>query len=160
MLYALQHQWIIFRGTPSIYTQQPQNKTKKICTIHYWHHNRWNTESQELIWSSQLHENLGTIISSWLSLLDTEQIIPKKVTLQSVTLAPHHQDAYISFDRNVLPKEWSTYGKLMLIESLLKTIRSNAVPLHRIYILVHHQPLIDTHLDFSDAWPITGFLAS
>lgn len=160
LLYALQHQWIIVRGTPIIYTNQPQNKTKKICSLYYWHHHRWNTESQELIWSSHVHENIATLISSWLSALDTEQILPKKVILQSVTLAPHRQDAYLSFDRTIVPKEWSIHDKLMLIEGLLKTMRSNGIPLHRMYLLVHHQPLIDPHLDFSDAWPIAGFLAT
>ncbi len=161
LLYAFQHQWIIFRGANVlIHTKQPQIKTKKICTLYYWHNNRWHTESQELIWSSHVHENLVTLISSWLSLLDTEQLLPKKVMLQSATLTPHQQDAYLSFDRNLLPKEWSIHRKLMLIEGLLKTIRSNNIALHGVHMLVHHQPLIDTHLDFLDAWPIRGFLAT
>jgi hypothetical protein len=159
LLYAFQHQWIIFRGTSAlIHTKQPQIKTKKKCILHYWHNNRWHTESQELIWSSHVDENLVTLISSWLSLLDTEQLLPKKVMLQSATLTPHQQEAYLSFDRNIFPKEWSIHRKLMLIEGLSKTIRSNTISLHGIHMLVHHQPLIDMHLDFSDAWPTGGFL--
>lgn len=160
VLYALHHQWILFRTINPIMHTARQAKTKKACMFHYWHNNRWHTESQEVIWSSQTHENLMTLISYWLSLLDAEQILPKKVTLQSATLTPHKQEAYLSFDRTIVLKEWSTQRKLMLIEGLLKTLRSNAIPLRGIYILVHHQPLIDTHLDFSAAWPIAGFIGT
>ncbi len=161
LLYAFQYQWIIFRHVhPLMHTQGEQIKTKRKCALHYWHNNRWNSESQELIWSSQLHENVMAIVSAWLSLLDTEQLLPKKVILQSATLTPTQQEVYLSFDRNIVPKEWSIHRKLMLLESLLKTIRSNGIALYGVYILVHHQPLIDPHLDFSQAWPLTGFIAT
>lgn len=161
LLYAFHHQWIIFRRLPhTISPQQPLIKTKKKCTLYYWHHNRWHTESHELIWSSRTQENIGTLVSHWLSLLDTEQLLPKKIILQSAALTPNAQEVYLSFDRNIIPKEWSIYYKLMLLEGLLKTIRANITSLHGIHFLVHHQPLIDTHLDFSQAWPIHGFVTT
>ncbi len=160
VLYAFHHQWIIFRRPYTISPQQPHIKTKRKCTLYYWHHNRWHTESPELIWSSHTEENVGTLVSHWLSLLDAEQLLPKKIILQSAALTPNAQEVYLSFDRNLIPKEWSIHHKLMLIEGLLKTIRMNITSLHGIHFLVHHQPLIDTHLDFSHAWPIHGFITT
>lgn len=159
LMFALQYEWIVFRiPLSTTTTTDSQIKTKKTVSIHYWHHERWHTEKQELIWSKNLTENLYTTISNWLSTIDAEQIIPKKITLQSATILPNKQDVYLSFDHNILSKEWSTFEKWMLIESLLKTIRENALPIQRIYFLVHHQPLHDPHLDFTNSWPIDGFI--
>jgi hypothetical protein len=82
----------------------------------------------------------------------------KKVSLQSVVPSPSGVEAYISFDRNPFTKNQSTYEKFMWIEGLLKTVRENGIQLQSIYFLVHHQPLTDFHLDFSNAWPISGFI--
>jgi hypothetical protein len=45
-----------------------------------------------------------------------------------------------------------------LIEGLLKTLRENDIKIQRIHFLLHHQPLVDYHLDFSHPWPLEGFL--
>jgi hypothetical protein len=63
----------------------------------------------------------------------------------------------LSFDRSPFPTEWTTYEQWMWIESLLKTVRDNDIRIQRIRFLVHHQELIDYHLDFSNPWPIIGF---
>ena len=159
-MFAFHYEWIIIRIPQSIDARQNQQmKTKQKVQLSYWHDQRWHTEAEELIWSNDTVENLHSIITSWLTTIDAEQLVPKKVTLQTATIAPNNQDAYLSFDRNPLPKEWSTFSKWMLIEGLLKTIRENNIPIHHISFLVHHQPLHDTHLDFSNPWPITGFIA-
>ncbi len=160
LLFALHYQWIIIRFSQPILRVEQQIKTKKICTLHFWHNNRWTQESQELIWSSTLDENVSALVTNWLTLLDTESILPKKITLQSVALSPNKQELYLSFDRNLLPKQWAVHRKWMLIEGLLRTLRANSVALQAVHFLVHHQPLTDTHLDFSFAWPINGFVSS
>ncbi len=157
-LFALQYEWIIIRmPEPTNNSSLQQVKTKQHVQLHYWHDHRWNSETEELIWSNSIEENLSILVASWLSMLDAEQIIPKKISLQTAVMLPNKQDAYISLDRNPLPKEWSTLSKWMLMESLLKTIRNN-VPIKHITLLVHHQPIRDPHLDFSNPWPVTGFL--
>jgi hypothetical protein len=160
ILYAINHQWIIIQYKQSTITSSPSPKTKKERTFYYWHNNRWHTETQELIWSAQLHDNIEILVANWLSLLDAEQIIPKKVTVQSIALSPTQQELYISFDRNLMPKEWSIRQKWMLIEGLLKTFRNNDIPLNTIHFFVHHQPMIDAHLDFSCSWPLSGFAST
>jgi hypothetical protein len=131
---------------------------KKQATLSFWHHDRWNSEKIELLWSDNNAENIQHLIARWLIVLDEEKIINRRVSLQSALFGPSSQEIYLSFDRNLLTKDNATYTKLMLIESLLKTIRENGIPVTKIWFLVHHQPMHDPHLDFSHAWPISGFL--
>src|SRR5690606_23993747 len=93
-----------------------------------------------------------------LTLLEEEQVLEKKASLQSVTQSISSNDVYISFDRTPFNEDAPTFDKLMIIESILKTLRENGITIPNIYFLVHHQIMKDLHLDFSHAWPIEGFL--
>lgn len=160
--FAYNQEWMIFH-IPSMQKKntlptQTNKITKKIVNRIFWHHNRWNTEQTELLWSDDKAENCIRLIASWLLLLEEEHSMSKKVTIQSVILSPSGADAYCSFDRNPFDKNHATFDKLMWIEGFLKTIRENGIKIQTIQFLVHHQPLNDFHLDFSNPWPITGFL--
>lgn len=159
LLLALQQEWIIIR-LPQI-GHKPENsiKCKKGITLHYWHDHQWHTEKQNLIWCDNTSDNIFYLITNWLNTLDAEEITNKKITLQSALLSPSCSDVYLSFDRNPLEKNWSTFQKWMWIEGLLKTIRAQQIPIQNIYFLVQHKPIIDSHLDCSHAWPIGGFLS-
>lgn len=134
--------------------------TKKKVTRVYWHNESWHAEETELLWSEDKAEIVLRLITSWLSLLDEEKVMEKKVSVQSAVLTQSGVEVYLSFDRNPFNKNQSTYEKLMWIEGILKTIRENGIHIQQIQFLVHHQPLHDFHLDFSNPWPITGFLES
>ena len=162
LLFAYHQHWIIF-SYPSYNAKIEQQNatshiTKKNVNLIFWHNEKWNSEYIELIWSDDIAHNLHYLINSWLTLLDEEHVMNKKVTLQSALLSSSGQEAYASFDRKPFNKEASTFGKWMWIEGLLKTIRDNGIQLQKINFLVHHQPLHDNHLDFSNPWPIAGFL--
>lgn len=164
-LFAYLNGYIIFKY-PSYKTdiktyKQQLDVTRKVITFHYWHNQKWHTEKTELIWhSNDIGQNITYLLNSWFTWLEEEHMITKKITVQTVLLSTDTQHAYISFDRNPFDKQQSTYNKWMLIESLLKTIREVNVSLNHITFLVHHQPLKDMHLDFTNPWPIHGFLAS
>ncbi len=117
-------------------------------------------EETELIWSDDLAKTIELLINSWLSLLDEEEIIEKRITVQSVALCPRQQEAYLYFDRYPFNKEESTFEKCIFLEGLLKTIRHNDIKIQLVRFLVHHEPMQDYHLDFSNSWPIAGFLES
>lgn len=131
---------------------------KKQITLYYWHNEKWNHEKIELMWSHDTASSLHYLLNSWLTYLDEEHVMHKKITVQTVLLTTDSQHTYISFDRNPLDKEQSTYEKWLFIEGLLKTLRENVTTIRFITFLVHHQPLHDAHLDFCNPWPITGFL--
>ncbi|MDP3889086.1 MAG: hypothetical protein Q8Q25_00905 [bacterium] len=131
------------------------NAIKKKVTLTFWHHNQWHTETQEIMWSESKTENLTFLITNWLNVLDEEH---KKGILQSALLSASEYDAYLSFDDNPLPQKDATIEKLRWIDGLFKTIRDNNIPLQSVYFLTRHQPMQDPHLDFSNPWPISGFL--
>ena len=127
---AYYYEWLIVR-IPTINTEQfhpsPHQICKKKVMFYYWHHEAWHHEETELIWSDDLAKTIELLLNTWLSLLDEEGVVEKRITVQSVALCPRQQEAYLSFDRYVR-------------------------------FLVHHEPLQDYHLDFSNPWPISGFL--
>lgn len=159
LFFAFLQNWIIIRlPTTATHKQHAPTITKKTVQLIFWHNNKWNTEKTDLIWSEKKDHNLYYLINSWLSLLDEEEIMTKKVSLQTALLVSSGQEAYLSFDRNPLDKERSTFDKWMWIEGLLKTIRENNITIQKVRLLVHHQPLHDNHLDFSKPWPLIGFI--
>ncbi len=159
LFFAVYNQWILFRhswtGTYEI-SQSVSLQKKQIC-LFYFHGDKWKSEKQEMLWSHNTEKNIFQLINAWLTLLDEESVIAKKITLQSALLSASHC-AYLSFDNNILGEQETIFKKWMLIEGLLKTIVLNDIPVTQIQFLVHHQILHDAHIDFSLPWPIHGFL--
>ncbi len=124
----------------------------------FWHQDAWRQENVDILWSTQKVHALSSLITSWLTILDEEKINTKKISLQSIAISSNQQEVFFSFDRNPFNKQQSTFEKLLWIEGLMKSIRESGIKIQSIRFLVHHQPLTDTHLDFSNSWPIEGFL--
>ncbi|HEX2977599.1 MAG TPA: hypothetical protein VHO47_00545 [Candidatus Babeliales bacterium] len=161
---AFQQQWIILRLptkiTPSNRPLVENMTKKKAVTIIGWQMDKWTREPKELLWLSDKSEQIKQLVYAWLEFAHNEQVGGKQISLQSIILGQNGLDAYISFDQAPLEKEWSIYRKWHHLESLIKTLKENGIALRSITWLVNHQPLIDPHLDFSQAWPFEGFLDS
>ncbi len=161
--FSYNQQWVIIclPAKKQVNTRENnQGIIKKTIKKIFWKHDHWNSEEDELLWSSDTAENVKQLISSWLIVLDEEKVMEKKVSIQAVVLSACGQEIFISFDRNPFDKKQSTYEKLLWTEGLFKTIRDNGVKIQWIQLLVHHKPLVDYHLDFSNPWPIHGFLSN
>lgn len=160
MLYfATAYEFIIFNfglsGIPT--TQQPAIQKKQI-TLFYWHQDTWHKEQTELLWPPDTTDALHYLVNSWLTLLDEEQVMNKKVAVQSVILTNSNKHALVSLDRTPFDNQQSAYAKWLWLEGLLKTIRQSGLILSHIQLLVHHQELLDDHLDLSRPWPLYGFV--
>jgi hypothetical protein len=160
--FAYNYNWIIFQYPSKtghrIASTCSTNASKRTIKRIFWNHGKWHHESADIIWSENKAETIQHLINSWLTLLDEEKIMTKKVSVQSVIISSSGAEAYISFDRNPFDKRSSTYHKSMWIEGLLKTLRDNSIKVQTIQCLVHHQPMHDVHLDFESPWPLEGFL--
>lgn len=159
LFFAVYNQWILLRypwaSTYEI-NQSISLQKKQIC-LFYFHGDKWKSEKQEMLWSPNIEKNIFQIINAWLTLLDEESIMAKRITLQSALISTSHC-AYLSFDNNILEEQETIFKKWMLIEGLLKTIVLNDISIMQIQFLVHHHLLSDAHIDFSLPWPIHGFL--
>lgn len=160
LFYGIYNELIIIR-LPYKSTNQPimpSNAQRKNSKLIYWNKEAFITEEKELLIPSDTLQAFTDLTNSWLTLLEEEQVMQKKVSLQSGLLDDTGQHASLSFDRNPLPKKQSTYQKLMFIEGLLKTVQASGLPIKSVRFFAHHKPLQDTHLDFNHPWPISGYL--
>lgn len=160
LFFAVNQEWIVIRSfTRSSQVENTLNKlrsTKKQMTVSFWHQGKWNTEALEIITTADPAQTAQALVTAWLSLLDEEKITTNKISLQSALMSTHGQ-LYLSFDRSPFEDSSSTYDKWMWTESLLRTLRENCSEIRSVYLMVHHRPLEDDHLDFSNPWPVTGF---
>lgn len=156
--YAFKQQWIIIQVPPSLNFSSNTRTLERKITLSFWQDEQWHTEAHNLMCPGTTAQTLHAIVAGWITHIHDEGITHKKITLQSALIDTATATAYLSFDRSPLEKEWSTYTKWMLIEGLLKTVREADLSIQSIYFLVRHQPLIDPHLDFSHAWPCTGYV--
>lgn len=161
LFYFHQQSWIIF-SFPKETTHQANNAllSVKPQQVELWafKQNRWVHETTEIIKSDNLAQTIQVLLNSWLLFLEEEHITDGQITLQSVALTPTKSEAFISFHQNPLSLQASTYETCMLIESMLKTLRVNQIPLQSVRLLVHHHPLQDDRLNFACSWPITGYM--
>jgi hypothetical protein len=158
LFFAIYNQLIIFRAPWNVQgTTMMAGIQKKQITMYYYHGDKWKTEKQELLWSDSVEKNILQILNAWFTLLDEEHLTPKKTMVQSALIS-NADCVYLSFDHNIFAKEETIFRKWMLIEGLLKTLALNGIVIAHVQFLVQHQQLHDAHLDFSQAWPLCGFM--
>jgi hypothetical protein len=162
LFFLIYHQWLIvhFNTGNSFVEEKISLVEKKPVRLHFWQNNAWHHEDAEVLWSTDVAQNIHYLTNRWLSLVDEENVYSKKIVAQTVTLSPSGQEAYVSFDRYPFEEESSTYEKYMFIEGLLKTLRERDIKIYGLYFLVHHRPIEDYHLDFSHYWPLKSFQSS
>ena len=160
-MYAYLQGWIIitYPAQHSVLDTKSATPTglKKKVVMSYWQQGKWYTEAQELMCPLNKSEHIHYLINCWLSMLAEERSMNKKIALQAALISASGNDVYLSFDQNPLPDECSTFETYMWVEGLLKTLRENVAGINNVQFLVHHQPLQNSLLDFSNPWPIGGF---
>ncbi len=160
IFFAFKQHYIILNFSSHIPMQtHSATSNKKKVLVHYWHNEQWNQEEVSLLLSEHTYNNIYHLISQYLQLLQDESIIKHKTIIQQVLINYDDQEALLSFDRVPWNKEFCTQDTLMIVEGILRTIKANEPRIKKVRFLVNHQPMTDTHLDFSNAWPIDGFLA-
>src|ERR1700733_12481416 len=112
--FGIQNDFIIFRWpTKTSLIQVDTNlSTKKSIKLFYWNNSKWMNESIDILISGSTQEDVQRIINSWLNLLDEEKII-EKTSLQTALISKSSNELFLSFDRNLINEEISTYEKLM-----------------------------------------------
>jgi len=153
---CIMQEWIIVYIPSRIrtVTQFLKNKENKNVTLYFWNNHRWRSETDSLVWSSDVQENIKTIVTRWLDLLHEEQHLPLNVTLQSIILSQDKTVAYLSFTTSPFNCNVSTYENLLFIKSMMRTLYHNKIPLKSIMLLENHKPIEHAHLDFTQPWPL------
>lgn len=105
---------------------------KKSVTMWYWINGQFKNEQREILWTPSVLLNVTHVIAGWLALLDQEEAVAQPCTIQDVSLSEGNQELIISLDRVPFGHDDATYDKLMLIESLLKTLRGCQLSIQRV----------------------------
>ncbi|MCX5923986.1 MAG: hypothetical protein NTZ68_00975 [Candidatus Dependentiae bacterium] len=163
LFFLYQESWIVFSipksQTSTAASLKQQKINSKEVSLWVWSDRKvFKKETAEIIYGQDTAQNIKLLLNSWFLFLEEEGLTDKQIFVQSVALSPSGSEAFISLNQYPFDKSCSTYQKLMLIESLLKTLHENKIPIAFIRLLVHHQPLHDDHLNFEAAWPIAGYL--
>jgi len=152
------HLVIKFNLTTPVYIKHIK-KERKLVKL-YFYNNSWIEEEKELIQSSNILESLRYIINSWLNISYEEKYILKKIFLDNILIDSKKEVIFLSFSKSFLNKNDSIKKKLYIIESLLKTIRSNNKDIKYIFFLVDNKPMQDYHFNFEKPFPISGYINS
>jgi hypothetical protein len=163
LMYAWYHNIIVIQLHRFQNKQQANSATRaaikrRTVQMHYWHQNRWKSEGTKIIWNpKKKNVNIARLAQAWFTLLEEDNLLSKRVTVQSCALSGSQSTAFLSLDRSPFEEQSSIRMKWLIIEGLLKTIRSNTTGLSDIHLLCHNQPIKDYHIDFEGAWPVSGF---
>ncbi|MFA5998613.1 MAG: hypothetical protein WC747_01170 [Candidatus Babeliales bacterium] len=163
LFFLYQESWIVFsipkrQTSPTVSSKQQKINSKEVSLWVWSKRKAFKKETAEIIYGQDTAQNIKLLLNSWFLFLEEEGLTDKQIFVQSVALSPSGSEAFISLNQYPFDKSCSTYQKLMLVESLLKTLQENKIPIAFIRLLVHHQPLQDDHLSFDAAWPIAGYI--
>lgn len=159
LFFSYHNEWIIFNFNEKkpLFIPQKQSQKKNFELI-FLQNDTWKTETITILAGSEIEAIILQLINRWLHLLYEEKVIKKKTVLQAVLLNYNAQELFLSFERLPWHKEMSTFQKWMIIEGILKTIKKAEPSIKKVRFLLNHQPMVDNHLDFTNAWPIEGFI--
>lgn len=160
LFYGIYNDHIIIRlpsrGGRRVY-EQPVVKRKN-AKFFYWHNGKFALEEKMILYSADPQFTLTELITHWLATLDQEYSLGKRVVLEELLLDKSGSEAFLSFNRAPFLPTQSTFEKLMWIESLLKTLKEAGLSVQKVHFFVKSKPLVDNHLDFNHAYPLSGYL--
>jgi len=165
LFFLIQRDIILIRwvsGSQRPYSVELARKSavsRKQIKYYFWKEEKFQTEDGTLICKKgNIAGNLKRLINNWITCLQDENLIKRNVFVESVALSSFNEEVFLSFNRPLLSKEWPVIKKWYLIESLFKTVRDAKIPIRSFKFLVNHHHMIDDHLDFSQPWPLDGFI--
>ena len=160
LFFLHQESWIIISlpSTGAMGSKQTPTIKSQEATLWIYNKGEFHKETTEIILSDDIAQTVKLLVNNWFALLEEERITDQQITVQSVAMASNNQEAFISLHQYPFDKQASTHTKLMLMESLLKTIKDAELEITSIRLLLHHQPLQDDQLNFDISWPIVGYL--
>src|SRR5437868_5018575 len=94
--------------------------SRKKVVATWWHDNNWQTESIELVWSTDKNVAFEALVRAWVALIDEENNEAKPLVVQTALVGVRATTAYISCDKSPFDKQASMYDKLRWFDGLAK----------------------------------------
>ena len=147
--FAIQKEWIIVH-IPKNYETIPCT-VNRICDL-YWYPSKLHIRKQCLLWTEHEQDNIHRLIDCWLTWLHNEEML-KYIKVETVMISPCKNELFISFDKKLFNKKQSIHEKLTVIHYLTQTIKPHTHA-QKMYLLVHHAPMEDMHIDCTVSLPL------
>lgn len=161
LFFLQQESWIIINW-PSLSPSQTKlhshiQQTQEV-PLWIWNKDTFKQEMSEIILSNDHAQIIKQIVNNFFTACLETNSVDQQIIVQSVIVSNSGQEAFISLNQNPFNLQSSTFAKLMLMQSLLKTLQCTKSNITHIRLLVQHQPLTDQHLNFDISWPIQGYI--
>ena len=121
---------------------------EKTVSLYFMYDNAFKTE-QFAFFSTTMINDCMVVINQWLRAAWHMRLIELPINCQSTIIDAAGSTVFISFDAPLLHNQWSIEHKMRIIKSLSKTVHEMQGGITHVYYLVRHQPMSDTHIDFS-----------
>ena len=162
LLYAWSVNWIII-ATPSILTTSAKSlpskmPIKKSIDLYFFKNQQWLHENIVVSTPQDDLKQLEIILNKLCTLLEEEQLIGSNIQIHNIACTADESELLISCTKNPFADCKNIYEKLILLETFLKNIRNHTKQLFHVRFLLLHEPLRDEHINFSMAFPSTGYL--
>lgn len=161
LVFFIKRRWLIVNWVPSYSKSfaverslKKDRSFRRSLSVIFWKDGNLKKESIPVVLFSDKGENLKIIIGAWLSFLNDERVLQKRLKVGSVSVCESGQEAYISFDQVILSREWSINKKWQIIDGICKTVYNFDPEIKYLNFLVRHEPMIDDHLDFTTHWSV------
>lgn len=164
LFFLIQQRWLVIHWSFCPSTEENFEKsikgtiTKKDCSIYSFKDDKEHIDIAQILWEeANTTHNAKELVGHWLIYQQEERIVNQSLSLENVAFSNVGQALYLSFNQPMMGKDWSTFKKWRILESLLKTIRSSGLSITIIRFLINDEPMEDEHLDFSQDFPVAGF---
>lgn len=148
VIFGLFHyKYLLWQGKPlQPYNIHSIDPIYQKAFVYYFKDTLWLKETIP-VEAEELQEACFIVTQKWLTTLQEEHTIPNYVSLESTLVDSAHTTVYVSCNKSLFFTHFLTHQKLLILVSLAKTLASLQSSLQRYVILVHHEPLVDYHID-------------
>lgn len=158
--YALYSEYIIVRFNRTIIQDSLGQSHKNVILVFFVNH-IYKKEHAQIAYKETNELDLYLcVVHAWAEVLTAEKYLLRPCIIEAATFDIKTKTAYVSFEFAPFTISASTYQKLSEIEAFLQTIRINCPFVQQVCFLQNGLPLKDEHLDFSDFWPVAGFISN
>lgn len=159
--FALQYGFLVIRF-PRVSQStgvRSSSRVRKKIKIPFFKGTSWSIEQREVLWDDQfIGHTAEALCKLYWGLVEEEGLVTPDTSVQMAMVGKNGSELFCSLSHNPFRDGQSTYQSLLVVEGLLRLIRENFPRIATVRLLVQHEPCKHTHLDFSQPWPVGGFL--
>lgn len=164
LFFLVQHRWVVVHWSfkPATYENSSESEKttveKRKCKIYAFKDDKEVVDEAIILWEPNNNtHNVRQLVATWVTYQQEERILNQSLSLEAVAVSAATQILLLTFNQPIMNRDWSTFKKWQILESLLKTIRGTELPVTTVKFLVGDQVMSDDHIDFSQGIPVAGF---